>query len=498
LALSALCLTACGGSGSENGGATSAGPAKDELTVLQSFSFTNMNPLIDPARPSTRISGMAIETAAKYVFEGGQAVLKPWLCTGWEQIEPNRWRFQVRPDVTFSNGEPLNAEAFKFSLETTLAAERSGGAVVFRGAAIEVVDELTFDVVTAEPNGIVPQQMSYFFVLPPAYYASAGEEKFGEAPIGTGPYTITAVDPGVSVALARSDTYWGEAPQVAKITVRVVQDASTRVAELERGTADIVEAVPPLLRDRVSALSGAEIRETPTNVRMMLVFNSHLGNTEDVKVRRAVSAAINREAIAEGIFKESAAALNGIFVPGEIGHVASTPIHNPELARQLVAELGGSLAVDLYATAGALPMDEQIIQAVQAQLAEVGIEATITTGTAQAILRPFYAGQNAGAVLTQLGLFYPDSSLIFGNYFTSYAAAGAPSSNDEMERLADEAFKSGDDAVRQAKYEEAQRIAIDEALWSPIVALTDSWGVAKDLKWTPRPDQQYDLATASW
>ncbi len=316
----ALVTTACTPSGEPSG--EPSGSAKTTAVIVQGSEPDSLAPDIDAIRTSVRVHNHIFEAATKYSWDGEEITLEPSLTDSWEQVEPNRWRFHVRPDIKFHNGEDLTAEAFKFSLDTYIG---NAGMVstIFADRQIEVVDDMTFDVVTdAENFAALPATMSFLAIYPPAYYEEVGgSDGFGIAPVGTGPYKFVSWDKGVEIKLAANEDYWGEQnAQIPELIFRAVPDAATRVAQLETNAADMITDLPPELAARVDALDDAHIKEMDSNRRLFFFFNTFESPTDDLLVRQAVNYAVDTQSIIDNLFEGHAGRIKGIYLPGEAGY----------------------------------------------------------------------------------------------------------------------------------------------------------------------------------
>ncbi|MGH8963931.1 MAG: ABC transporter substrate-binding protein, partial [Actinomycetes bacterium] len=356
---------------------TGAGPGRpgstDSLVVVQQASVQSLNPNIASQRSSSRIAGEIVESAVKISYDGATPTLVPGLAESWQQFEPTRWRFAVRPNVTFSNGEPLTAEAFAKSLEYYRQDPAGKVTIVMSNIEIEVVDPMTFDVVTSTPDlGSLPAQMTWMPIVPPAYRGGMSDADFGIAPIGTGPYVLANWQKGVAIELEANPGYWGEQPAIKKVTIKTVPDAATRVGMLETGAADIVGDITPELAPRVERIQNAKVDFAPSDSRVFLALRTDRAPTDDVRVRQAINYAIDRQAIIDSLFHGHADPLTGLFVEGEAGYDPSFGgyTYDPGKARALLAEAGhpDGVAIDLNYTIGTSVLDEEVAQALQGQL----------------------------------------------------------------------------------------------------------------------------------
>ena len=375
LAASAAILTACGGSGNGTGQVVPDG----QMTIAVAFG------------PG---AGYAIDTDDAFVLSqlgvteslvasGTDGRARPALATAWEQEgDPRSWRFELRPGVTFQNGEPLTGAAVASALNGLAGTEAPPRAI--RGIGLNAAADggTAVRVTTTAPDPILPLRLSSAntAILAPSAYASTPPAVQGT---GTGPMTITRIDGTQSVTLQRNDAYWGERPQLAGVTANVVPDPAARALALRAGDADIAQELP-----EAAALEFTGDPYTNQTVAAPRTASLQLNQSrppfDDIRVRQAVAAAIDRTALGEQALAGSAVPASELFGPAvSWGSQDPPPPADPARARQLLTEAGfgpaNPLRVDLgtYANRPELPT---LATAVQEMLRAAGIEATIRVG----------------------------------------------------------------------------------------------------------------------
>lgn len=499
-------VTAC--SSGAQGPSESSAPAKDSIVVVQPADIASLNMNIAPQRTSGRATVEINESAVKIRYADGVAKLIPGLATSWEQTDTHTWRFHVRPNVTFTNGEKLTAAAFKTTLDQYREdpAGKLGG--VFANIEINVIDDATFDVVTKEPNlGSLPAQMTSLAILPPEYRGGMTEAAFGDAPVGTGPYMLDSWQKGVELVLKANPEWWGGKVKVKTVTIKIVPDAATRVGMLETGAADLITDVPPQLVSRVDGVGDMVVKRSNSEARSMLVLNTNTPPTDDIRVRKAINYALDKRSLVQTIFGGYAKAVNGPILQGELGYDPKFKgyEYSPEKAKKLVDEYvadGGNPEVDLNYTIASTLQDEKLAEAVQAMLVAVGFKVTMKGG-AFATLQPVWRkpGASSGIYSTTTSVLHPDISFIFSKaYFHPKSTYGAVWTKEvpELTALIDEAYTTADPAVRTKQYAKIQEIIMDEALWAPMFSFENVYGATKDLKWNPVPDDRFYFEDASF
>ncbi|MFP5019256.1 ABC transporter substrate-binding protein [Pseudonocardia phyllosphaerae] len=374
LAATTAVLTACGGSGS--GGGT---PVPDgRMTIDMTFS-PGAGYAIDTDDAFVLSQLGATETL---VTSGTDGVAKPGLATEWSRPDPRTWRFQLRPGVTFQNGEPLTGQAAAGALNWVAGVDAPPRAV--KGIGLKAVADGAdaVKVSTTNPDPILPLRLSgaNTAILAPSAYKANPPAAQGT---GTGPMTLTKVDGNQSAELVRNDKYWGERPKLAAVTANYVGDPAARALALRAGDADIAQELP---ESAALEFTGGEYTdETVAAPRTALLqLNEARPPFQDVRVRQAVTAAVDRRALAEQALAGSALPASELFGPAVAwGSQDPPPPADPQKARDLLAQAGYGpdkpLRVELgtYANRAELPT---LATALQQMLKAAGIEANIKVG----------------------------------------------------------------------------------------------------------------------
>ena len=251
--------------------------------------------------------------------EGGE--LRASLATEWEQVNDLTWRFKIRDGVKFHNGETMTAEDVAF----TLSSERIWGenALVPAGtrytdsfARVEAIDATTVEVETTIPDPNLPFRFvtPLGFVVPKAAYLEQGVEKFGQLPIGTGPYKVVEFDPASHVKLEAFDDYWGGTPPLKSVEFRIVPEFSARLAGMVSGEFDIMVNTPVDEIDTVKGYDELTYVSRPGDNYILLAYNTlelpEFGPNPvaDVNLRYALSAAVDRESLVASLWGDATVA----------------------------------------------------------------------------------------------------------------------------------------------------------------------------------------------
>jgi peptide/nickel transport system substrate-binding protein len=225
----------------------------------------------------------------------------------------------LRKGIRFHDGTEFNAEAVKFNLERLISPElASSFAFLLRGrvSAFEVVDSHTLRLRMPEPFAPVLAHLTHSStaIQSPAAIRRLGAG-YRDNPVGTGPYKFDRWQKGQFVELVRNDEYWGKKPAIERLRFLAVPEATTRIALVETGQAHVAVRVPPQDVQRLNARPDIDVVTTPSVRTIFLYFNHTKKPFDDVRVRKAINHAINKEEIVK-------------FVLGGFGRASDAP-HQP-------------------------------------------------------------------------------------------------------------------------------------------------------------------------
>ncbi|MDA0990045.1 MAG: ABC transporter substrate-binding protein [Verrucomicrobia bacterium] len=340
----------------------------------------------------------------------GEEIL-PALATDWVLSDDNlTWTVSLREGVSFSNGEPFNANAVKYSFGRGLNPDL-GLSITARVAtieSIEVVDDFTVRFVTKAPDPLFLRRLAALYIIPPVYIQDVGEEVFVNSPVGTGAFRLVEYQPLAKITMEAWDGSWRGAPGLKQLIVVVLPASSARVTALQSGDVDFILNVAP---DDARLLQGAGYNVVPVTVgqEIQVSFDIFCGEgfvaprttscpTSDVLVRQAINYAVDKEAIAD-LFGGFVAVMDGQHAtPGTFGYNPDLDAYpyNPELARELLSEAGypDGFATSLEVTASAQDL-VLVSEAVVAYLADVGIQVEIMPIERSVYLEHFHKGGRA-------------------------------------------------------------------------------------------------------
>ena len=473
------------------------------LTVVQTAWPQSLDPTMDTNVNAGNIYAHVFESPAQYRYDVRDKVMKlePRLCDKWESRAPDRWRFHLRPGLKFTNGEEINSEVAKFSMETLKGNKGMASSYMNHVKEVVAVDPLTFDIVTDGPYAATPASTAFFFFFPPKYYAeSGGKTGFGRKPIGSGPYRFVDWQEGVHIKLEANPAYWGAKPQIQAITFRAQPESATRVALLDTGEADLITALPPELVDRVKRT--ADIRTARGFRRVFCFFNANVAPTDNPLVRKAINHAVDVDAIVKNILGGHAYVVKGINKPGYIGYAPDKITgykYDPELAKKLLVQAGYPNGIDLDYNhpVGRWLNDKDVAAAIIDMAGKAGIrfkDRGVEFNTASSL----YTTQKAtGMNMWSVGPLWLDPSYEWQVHFWSKGLYHY-TNNAKMDELLDRLRTEVDPGKRVPIAQEFEKYVVDEyCAWLFMYDEEHIYGANKKLQWTPSPFERMELQYAT-
>jgi ABC-type transport system substrate-binding protein len=362
--------------------------------------------------------------------------------------------------------------------------------------AIEAVDEYTVKITLNRTDVAFLQEMAFdaFGISSPANLEQygGGGDLFKNA-VGTGPYKVVEWVPDQTISLERFEDYWGDAAKTEKIVFRVIAEPPARALELQAGTVDGIDNVSPDDIPALEADPNVTVYARPKFNIGYLGVNRDREPFDDLKVRQAVGLAINKEAIVQALYPPTAEVADQFIPPGIFGYTEGQEYYqyDPDKAKELLAEAGLADGFDttlwvMPVSRGYYPTPDKVGEAMQANLAEVGINAEIVTYDWGTYLDLTSVGE---ADLFLLGWMadYADATNFLDIFFGTGADDSFGAHFPELEETLVQGATTVDPAARQPIYDQANQFIYENAIAIPIVWNSSATAFLKD--WTGvKPD----------
>ena len=286
---------------------------------------TNLDPRVGIDAQSERIDELIFDALLN---RDDHLNVTPALAERWEIPDPLTYIFHLRRGVAFHDGRPLTSRDVKWTFDSLLEGRiRSTRAAAYRYVDhLEAPDDLTVIFRLKEPFSTLLWNLSAgaMGIVP---YGSLTEVT--EHPIGSGPFRFVSAEPDKEVIVECNDNYWGKKPHVRRVRFSVVPDTTTRALELRKGSADI--ASNALTSDLILALEkepNLEVQHAPGTVLSYLAFNLRDPILRDVRVRRALAYAIDRQPMIHYLWRDFAQPAASILPPQSWAYDAEVPQYN--------------------------------------------------------------------------------------------------------------------------------------------------------------------------
>ncbi|WP_164215196.1 glutathione ABC transporter substrate-binding protein [Virgibacillus sp. YIM 98842] len=407
--------------------------------------------------------------------------LVPGLAKEWEAIEDNVWEFKLQEGVTFHDGSPFNAEVAKANIERIIDPEvgSSQASLYEMINDIEVVDDYTIRLTTDYPFAPLPAHLAHpvsgivsLEVIEEDYAAMEDGAEPGtiinENPIGTGYFKFDEWVTGEYVDLSKNEDYWDGTALLDTVRFKVVNEDLTRIAELSTGDSHVSSPLSTSDVGQIEQMDGVSVHQQSIVRYSYVGFNMDKEPFDNQLVRQAISMAVDKELIIDGIFEGYGIPANTP-IPRDIeGHDETVEDYEYDVegAKELLAEAGyeDGFSTTIWTDDEREQMDTAVN--VQSQLAEIGIDAEVEVLEWGAYLEQTANGEHDMFVIGWTsGTGDPDYSVYSLFHSNSVGAPGNRTftENEELDALLDEARQTTDVDDRMALYSEIQELLVDIA-----------------------------------
>jgi len=493
-----------------------AAAAAADLSIGISADVTSLDPHYVATQHNVAI-GWNVFDALTRVDERARII--PGIATSWRAVNPTTWEFKLRKGVKFHDGSELTADDVAYSLVRPLAIAGSpGGFAVYvrRIISKEIIDPYTIRLKTATPYGAMPQDLNAIMIVSKkaALNATPADFDSGKAMIGSGPYKFVRWARGDRVELARFEGYWDKQPAWDKVTFRMMSNDPARTAALLSGDVDVIENVPPSDIARMRANANVHMEQTVSWRTIFFQMDQYrtqpplvtdldgkpLGKNPfmDVRVRRAISKAINRKALVERAMENVAVPASNSVSPQIFGHQADIKIEafDPDGAKKLLAEAGypNGFGLTVAAPSDRYINDDQVAQAVAQMLSRIGIKCAVEAMPFNVYLSKARDQQFSFAMLGW-GSYAADLALRAllmtpnvdkGNGAWNWGRY----SNPKVDKLVADALDTVDDKKREALAREAGAAAAADVAIIPLHHQIVTWAMKKNIAYQARTDER--------
>ena len=448
------------------------------------------------------------------------------LATDWAPSadDPNVWVFNLRQGVKFHDGADFTAEDVVFSFARAKQPNSDMKELIGSITEVRAVDDYTIEMVTDGPNPILPANLTDLYIMDKDWTEAngsvnvqdfeGGEITFATTNVnGTGAYKLVSREPDVKTVMTRNEEYWGRDQfpmEISEIVYTPIQNAATRVAALLSGEVNFLQDMPVQDIDRVNAADGLMVKQAPQNRVIFFGMNQGADDIEadnidganplaDVRVRKAMSMAINRDAIQKVVMRgqsQPAGMIAPPFVNGWTAAMDAESMTDLESAKALMAEAGygDGFSLRLDCPNDRYINDEGICQAAVGMLGQIGVTVNLN---AQPKAQHFPLITDGKTDFYMLGWGVPtyDSEYIFnflvhGRESDIGSWNGTGFDNDDLDAKIKTLASNTDLDARNQDIADIWRVVQDEVLYIPIHHQVLNWGMAENLAFEVDPEDQ--------
>jgi peptide/nickel transport system substrate-binding protein len=447
---------------------------------------------LDPAAISDNESAQV----AMQIFDGlvryreGSSRVEPALATRWEvSKDGTRWTFRLRRGVRFHDGTPFDADAVVFSLERQRDHKHpfhfqafTYWESTFRNIKeVRAVDRNTVQIRIDRPYAPFLANLAMFSasILSPTAMRRQGRG-FASHPVGTGPFRLVQWEKGDRITLVANPSYWDGPPRVQHLVYEVIPDASQRLVSLQSGTVDVAYGLAPADRQLVRLHPDLTLYRVSGNNVAFLAMNTQRPPFDDVRVRRAVNHAVNKNAIVKLVYQGLAIPARGPIPPALWSYNPRTVRYkyDPGRARALLTEAryDGSRTPRLYVMSTPrpyLPSPVLVARMIARNLADVGMKIELVVRPFAEHLRATQLGEHDLCLAGWAGDNGDPDNFLYLLLDRDNARRGAARNqamfmNESLHILLVAAQAVMDQRARERYYLRAQEIVAEEAPWVPL------------------------------
>lgn len=420
----------------------------------------------------------------------------PLLAAKWIRLSDTKVQFRLRPNIYFHNGESCNAYAVKFSLERNISIESkpTNAHMLDSIDHIDVVDDLTFNIVTKFPDGLLLRRLAEFgHIVPPKYIARVGQKNFEKHPVGTGPFRFYKWIRGKKIVMLANSNYWRQGyPKIDRLELYFA-DMQKRLIMFMEGELDFITDFEPSKTLMISLDPENKILKMPSWTALAINFNLRKkGPFQKKKVRQALNYAINVPNIIRYVTRGNAKRTATLGMPGEFGFNTELYPYPFDLkkARKLLKEAGypdgfeTTLLIDDIQGG----KDGKLAKILRVQLSKIGIRCKISGGNGtREIVLPNFRGEVPQTDMFCLLCPDPMGHIIFieGKVFYHHSAPFSLMNEPKFNHLYNKITTTLDLELQKKLCHKLEKLIYDECYSIFTYQQIKLYALKKRIKYTP-------------
>lgn len=511
-----LAVSACGGD---------EGPAEGRtLRLILPEETSNLDILLGLTAAEESVQRDNFNDALTWQDADTMEMVPTQSTVGWEMIDPRRWRFELRTDARFHNGEPLTVEDAVFSINWQGDAANGTDSYGYTGPiSAEAVDDSHVDIVCEADCPILPRTTMFVGMTDKEYVEEAGETRNVE-PVGLGPYKFTEWRKGQYIRgeahpdfIAIAGVREMQAPFVDQVEWVFRSEAAVRAAMVDTGEADWAFGIGVENSDNVPQAKSGGSAEV-FGLTLDTIWHPELKKRD---VRRALAHAINCQEMVDSLYNGQTICRGNVAWPGVLGvneRNAAPYEYDPEMAETLLADAGYDPANEVVITtrAGRVFKDVEVMEAIAGYWEAIGVNARVQVLETGGWLEHHQTGcgrsedpLNCGDLTPPEPLYSSpgiyanvpsNETLDFGRQVTFYMNCEAPNSHvcdPDIQPMVTQATSATGDERQRLLTEMADHMH-DDVLQIGLFDAVVVYGMAEDLVWEPRFDRRVRASTMSF
>ncbi|MFK3781270.1 ABC transporter substrate-binding protein [Agrobacterium sp. NPDC089420] len=490
--------------------------AKD-LIIGLSGTVTSIDPHFYNASPNNSIAMQIFDRLTERTAEGQ---LVEGLARKWEAVSETKWRFTLREGVKWHDGKPFTSDDVVFTLSRAGSVPNSPGGFggfVRNIVSVEADGDMAVIINTKTPAPTLPGDVANIAIV--SRHAGEGADTVdynsGKAAIGTGAFRFSTFKQGIEVALERNPDWWGKKVVWDHATYRMISSASARTTAILAGDVDIIDAPAATDIPRFISTESLKLVSTP-GLRVIYLAPSASGDAwkanvkgangemleanplADLRVRNALSVAINREGIVDKIMEGTATASGQWLPKGAFSYSPDIqpPKQEPATAKKMLADAGfpNGFQLIVHVPNDRYPNAPAVVQAVAQMWTRIGVKTNV-----EALPWTTFSSRKSEFAMKLLGLgnaTYDASSMLVNVLGTVDPKRGLGAANDSgysnprLDDLVAKAMTIYDDKAREAALINAVKIAVNDGAIIPLYQQSNAWVARKGLSYAPRIDER--------
>ncbi len=489
-----------------------------EFKLAMSSPPTSLDPHFYNLFPNLNVSDHMFETLV--TMDPDSRVI-PALAESWTLVNNLTWEFKLRRGVKFHDGSEMTAEDVAWSMDRPATIVGSPGKFdVYTKAIInkKIMDPYTIRFTTKEPYPLMLADLTSIYIVSKKVTTGISSDDFssGKGMVGTGPYKFAKFLRDDRLELDRNDVFWGKKPAWSKVTIRFIPNGATRLAALLAGDVQAIENVPTPDLAKVRSDASLALYSKVSHRLIYLYPDSKRDKSpfvtdkdgkpmdknpmQDVRVRTALSMAINREAIRDRVMEGLSEPTNNLVPKTLFGNNPALKVvkYDPEGAKKLLTAAGypNGFGLTLHTPNNRYVNDEKIAQTIAQMFSRIGI-----TTKVEGLPMSVYSARGAKSEYSIGLLGWGAQTGEASSPLRALLACDNPAKglggfnwlkfcNPKMDALLQKALNTVDDKARLALLQEASAVAINDGGLIPIHQQVTTWATKKGIAYIPRTDER--------